>query len=151
MGYFWLKVLNAEMQLWIIKPIKMYNQLVLSISVCTCSVFFCLFWHVRVCCFFSVNHRIVCLYVWFVSMCLCCLRPNKIYVVVVKKRSERFLKIEYLNTLVLKRNNPLFTLPYEIVIVRIHVVVVYKAKYITTEHLGRRMRHLITRVVLNTF
>ena len=140
------------MQLWIIKPIKMYNQLFLSISVCTCSVFFCLFWHVCVCCFFSVNHRIVCLYVWFVSMCLCCIRPNKIdVVVVVKKRSERFLKIEYLNTLVLKRNNPLFTLPYGIVIVRIHVVIVYKAMYITNELHGRRMRHLITRVVLNTF
>ena len=102
--------------------------------------------------FFSVNHRIVHLYVWFVSMCLCCIRPNKIDgVVVVKKRSERFLKIEYLNTLVLKRNNPLFTLPYGIVIVRIHVVIVYKAMYITTELHGRRMRHLITRVVLNTF
>jgi len=32
---------------------------------------------------FSVNHRIVYLYVWFVSMCLCCIRPNNSYVVVV--------------------------------------------------------------------
>jgi len=32
---------------------------------------------------FSVNHRIVYVYVWFVSMCLCCIRPNKSYVVVV--------------------------------------------------------------------
>ena len=32
---------------------------------------------------FSVDHRIVYLYVWFVSMCLCCIRPNKRYVVVV--------------------------------------------------------------------
>ena len=33
--------------------------------------------------FFPVNHRIVYVYVWFVSMCLCCIRPNKSYVVVV--------------------------------------------------------------------
>jgi len=32
---------------------------------------------------FSVNHRIVYLYVWVVSMCLWCIRPNKSYVVVV--------------------------------------------------------------------
>ena len=31
--------------------------------------------------FFSVNHRIVYVYVWFVSMCLCCIQPNKSYVV----------------------------------------------------------------------
>jgi len=30
--------------------------------------------------FFSVTHLIVYLYVWFVSMCLCCIRPNKSYV-----------------------------------------------------------------------
>ena len=62
----------------------MYNQLFFLISLsahvvffsvcltCTCMVFF-----------YSVNHRIVYLYVWFVSMCLCCIRPNKRYVVVV--------------------------------------------------------------------
>ena len=27
---------------------------------------------------FSVNHRIVYLYVWFVSMCLCCIRSNNV-------------------------------------------------------------------------
>ena len=32
---------------------------------------------------YLVNHRIVHLYVWFVSMCLCCIRPNKSYVVVI--------------------------------------------------------------------
>ena len=54
----------------------------LSISVCTCSVFsvsFDMYVYVVV---FSVNHRIVYLYVWFVSMCLCCIRPNTSYVVV---------------------------------------------------------------------
>ena len=78
-----VNVLKAEMQLWIIKPIKMYNQLFFLISLsahvvfflfvltCTCMVFF-----------YSVNHRIVYLYVWFVSICLCCIRHNKSYVVV---------------------------------------------------------------------
>ena len=68
----------------IIKPIKMYKQFFLSISVYTCSVFsvcFDMYVYVVV---FSVNHRIVYLYVWFVSMCLCCIRPNNSYVMVYK-------------------------------------------------------------------
>jgi len=38
--------------------------------------------------FFSVNHRIVYLYVWFVSMCLCCIRPNKNDVVKKKEKKK---------------------------------------------------------------
>ena len=62
------------MQWWII-------NLFLSISVRTCSVFSVCF-DMYVYGIFSVNHRIVYLYVWFVFMCLCCIRPNKSYVVV---------------------------------------------------------------------
>jgi len=38
---------------------------------------------------FSVNHRIVYLFVWFVSRCLCCIRPNTSYVVVVNLKSRQ--------------------------------------------------------------
>ena len=61
----------------------MYNQL---FSYYLCLYMQCFFLFVLTCtCMlgFSVNHRIVYLYVWFVSMCLCCIRPNKSYVVVV--------------------------------------------------------------------